>query len=225
MSTEDKIALLEFENNPNIGLYMIVNEYFALIGCEITKKKQKEIENIVKVPVYRVTALGTDLLGVFFTGNNSTLIIPEIYDYEKKIIEEITNKHNFKLITIENRLNTFGNNLCVLDDSIIVNNNYNKKFLEDIEKKTNLKPIKLKHEEFSAPGAIARFINNKVYLSHELDESHAKEFIDKIGGVGTVNSGSNFISSGVIGNKNGLLLGSQCSTIEIQNILEGFDFL
>ena len=58
-----------------------------------------------------------------------------------------------------------------------------------------------------------------------LDPLRLENFIDEIGGNGTVNSGNNFISSGVVGNCNGLILGSACSTVEIQNIVESLDYL
>lgn len=222
---EDHVALLEFENNPNIGLYIFANDKFALVGCEISSKKKKEIESILKVPVHKVTALGTELLGVFLAGNNDLLIIPDVYEYELKEFESIAKKYNLKLITLSHRLNTFGNNLCVTDSIIISNQHYNRDFLKKLEKETKLKTIKLKHDEFSSAGAVCRFVNGKIYASQELDETHAKEFIEQIGGVGTINSGGVFVSSGIVGNKNGILLGSQCSTIEIQNILEGLEFL
>lgn len=222
---EDHVALLEFENNPNIGLYTFVNDKFAIVGCELSKEKQQQITEILGVPIYTTTALGTELLGVFVAGNNEFLLVPEIYDYELEKFNEIAKKHDMKLLTIHNRLNTFGNNICFLDDSIIINENYNRDFIQKLEKKTKLSVMKLQHKEIPSAGAVCRYIKGKLYVSQELDENHAKEFIDKIGGVGTVNSGGIFVSSGIVGNKNGILLGSQCSTIEIQNILEGLEFL
>ena len=222
---EEHVALLEFENNPNIGLYLFVNDSFALIGCEVSKEKKEQIENILKVPLYKVSALGTELLGVFVAGNNQYVIVPELYDYELKQFEQICNKHNIELITISQRLNTFGNNLCVTDSLIIANENYNRDFLNKLEKKTQLKTIKFHSREFPSAGAVCRFVNNKIYASQELNEEQAKGFINSIGGVGTINSGGIFVSSGVVGNKNGVLLGSQSSSIEIQNVLEGLGFL
>ena len=222
---EDHVALLEFENNPNIGLYTFVNDKFAIIGCELSKEKKEQITQILGVPIYTTTALGTELIGVFVAGNNEFLLVPEIYDYELKKFEEIAKEHNMKLLMIPQRLNTYGNNICFVDDKIIINDNYNRDFIQKIEKKTQLQVVKLQHKEVPSAGAVCRFINGKLYVSQELDENHAKEFIDKIGGVGTVNSGGIFVSSGILGNKNGVLLGSQCSTIEIQNILEALEFL
>ena len=34
-----KVALMEFEGNPNVGLYMFVNDKFCLVGKELDKSK------------------------------------------------------------------------------------------------------------------------------------------------------------------------------------------
>lgn len=222
---EKKVSLLEFENNPNIGLYMFVNDKFCIIGEKIDEKKQKQIEEILQVPVYIVSVLATSLVGVFVCGNEDLLFIPEIQDYEKKEFEKIAKKHNMKLITITNRLNTLGNNICVGKDALILNNEYSEKFIEKIKEETNYKIIQINHPEYKATGALCRYINQKYFISQELEEDDMKDIIDQVAGVGTVNSGSNFVSSGIVGNKNGILIGSISSTVEIQNIVETLEYI
>jgi len=221
---QKKISLLEFESNPNIGLYMFVNNKFCLVGSQINEDKKKEIEKVLKVPVYKITMLGTELVGVFASGNDDLLLIPEIYDYELKEIEKICKKNKVNILSINEKQNTFGNNICFGNDKIIINPNYSTEFNKEIEKNTGLKIIKLKNDQFASIGSICRFLNGKFFLSQEIKESEVKTFVKNVGGIGTVNSGSNMISSGVVGNDNGLLLGSMCSTIEIQNITEALDY-
>jgi len=220
-----KVSLLEFENNVNIGLYMFVNDKFCLIGQEVSEEKQKQIKDILNVPVYKVSVLSTELLGVFISGNNDFILVPELNKYEFEKLEEITKKHDVKLIQLTNKLNTFGNNICVGEDEILINDEYSEKFILNLEKETKLKIIKLSHEMYRSAGAICRFVNSKYFISQELDEEDVKEILDKVAGVGTVNAGSNFVASGIIGNKFGLLLGSMSTSIEIQNIVEDLDYL
>lgn len=220
-----KVSLLEFENNPNIGLYMFVNDKFCLLGQNVTEKKKEEIKNILNVPIFNITALGTELLGVFFAGNNEKMFIPEIFDYEMEQLDKIAKEFDVELIVINEKVNTFGNNFCVGDNHILANKDLKIPFLQDLSDISGYNISVIGNLQFKAAGGICRFIDGKYFVSQELNEDDFSDIIDKIGGVGTVNSGSNFIASGVVGNKNGLLIGSMSSTVEIQSIVEGFDGL
>jgi len=222
---DKKISLLEFENNPNIGLYIFANDKFAIIGKEVSKEKKKEIERVLDVPVYKLTILGTDLVGVFIAGNNDLLLIPQIYDYELKNIKEICEKHGVNLLSINEKLNTFGNNMSVSDNKIIINPNFNRNFKDKLKQKTKYKIIELEVKDYENSGSICRYLNGGFFLSQEVSEHEVKKFSKEVLGVGTVNAGSNMVSSGIVGNKNGLLLGSMSTTIEIQNITESLKYI
>jgi translation initiation factor 6 len=215
-----KISLLEFEGNPNIGLYFFVNDKFALCGKDLREDVKKRIEDVLGVDILKVSTLDTELVGVFIAGNNEYLFIPELLERELEYFEEISKKFDMKLILIKDKLNTLGNNICVGDKEIIISPDYKKETINFIEKNTDLKIIKLKHENFKGAGSVCFNDGSKYFLSQELDEDNFKDVLDKVGGVGTVNHGSNFISSGVLANKNGILIGANSSTIEIQNIVE-----
>lgn len=222
---EKKVSLIELENNPNVGLYVFANDKFCIVGKEIDEKKRKDIENILNVPIYSATILGTDLVGVFISGNNDFILIPNAYEHEIEMFEKICKDHDVKLNIIDEKMNTFGNNLCISDKLIVANPKYPKAFFDKLKKKTRLEVFKLENKEFESAGAVCRFVAGKYFVSQQLSEEEVDKFINEIGGIGTVNSGSNYVSSGIVGNKNGLLIGSASSTIEIQNIVESLNFL
>lgn len=223
--SEKKVSLLEFESNANIGLYMFANDKFCIIGQKLDKGKQEQIEEILQVPVYVVSVLSTLLVGVFVAGNNEYLFIPEVSNFEKEEFEKIAKKHDMKLMVLKNRLNTLGNNICVGDNYLIINDEYSESFIQTIKTQTKYNVLTLEHEQYKSAGAMCRFLNEKYFVSQELNEDNLNPIIDKIVGVGTVNSGSNFVSSGIVGNKNGVLIGSLSSTVEIQNIVESLDYI
>lgn len=223
--TQKKVGLMEFESNPNIGLYMFVNDKFAIIGKQVSETKKKEIEEVLQVPIYVTTILSTDLVGIFAAGNNDFLVLPDLYDYELKVFEEICEKHDVKLIKLENKLNTFGNNLCFGNKTILINHIYPKDFKDELAKQTKYKIVELKNPEFENAGAIAVYKNDKYFISQEISEEEAKEIASEVGAVGTINAGSNFVASGIVGNSNGILIGSMSTSIEIQNVVEGLNYL
>ena len=110
---ENKVALLDFEGNTNIGLFMFANDKFALLGKEVDEKKKKEITSVLDVPVYTVSVMQTDLVGVFLTGNNEFILCPQIPEYEQKILVDICNEHDTKIFFLNHTLNTYGNSFCV----------------------------------------------------------------------------------------------------------------
>lgn len=220
-----KVVLMEFESNPNIGLYMFANDKFCILGREVDSKKKKEIESVLGVKVYTITALGTELIGVFVSGNNEMIVIPEMFDYEQKEIEKICKKYDVKLFVLPNKINTYGNSLCIGSDEILINSDYGADFVKELKSKTKLNVLKIDNKEFRNVGGVIRFLNEKYYVSQELEKEDVKSILKKVAGVGSVNSGAAFVSSGIVGNSNGLVLGSMCSTVEIQDIVESLDYL
>ena len=217
--------MMEFEGNPNIGIYMFANDKFCLLGREVLEEKRKEIEKTLGVPVYKTTILGTELLGVFVCGNNEFLVVPEIYEYESDELIKICKKHDVELVELHNKQNTYGNNICFGKGKLLVNPEFESKFKKDLSKKVGFDIVEIDNSQYKAIGSVTKFLNGKYFLSQELEEKQVKPILKDVAGVGTVNSGSNIISSGVVGNKNGLILGSMCSTIEIQAIVESLDYL
>lgn len=220
-----KVSLMEFESNPNIGLYMFVNEKICLIGMPVDEKKKKEIESIFKVPVHTISVLGTELVGVFICGNNDFLFVPDMYDYELEKIEKIAKAAGMEVVVLKDKLNTLGNNMCVSENMIIINSDYTQTFVTSLQTKTGYEIFKFKNPEYKSAGGLMVYIKGKYYVSQEVSESEVTPILKKIGGIGTVNKGAAFVASGIVGNSKGLILGSNCSTVEIQNIVEAFDFL
>lgn len=219
------VALLEFENNPNIGLFMFANDKVCFVGIDIDEKKKKQIEEVLNVPVHKIKVLGTDLVGVFLSGNNNFILAPELFEHEREQLSSVLEQYSMDLIIVSHRFNTLGNGFCVADEEIVADKNYPKTILSLIEKESGLKVFSFNSNIFSGPGSVMIFKNGKYFISQEIEEEEVTEIVDKVAAVGSVNSGSSYISSGVVGNKFGILLGSMCSTVEIQNLVENLDYL
>jgi len=223
---DENIALLEFDGNPNIGLYAFVNNKFCLVGETISEDKEKEIESVLQVPVYKVNVLDTPLVGVFLAGNDEYLLVPEsLNDKEIDYIKSIAQEHDVEVITLSHKINTFGNNFCMGDREIIANADYGEKFLQYLADKTNCDIILLYGDDLVSAGALCYFSNGGYFFSQELEEENFSQIPNKVKAGGSVNSGGIFVSSGIVGNDFGLLIGSASSTVEIQNITESLEYL
>lgn len=219
------IVLMEFEGNPNIGIYMFVNNKVCLLGKKVSEAKKKEIQDVLGVPVYFVTALETELVGIFFTGDDHFLVVPELFDHEKKLLQEICSEQDMELVELNFRLNTLGNNLCFGSEIIMINPEYPSSVIKKLEKKTGYAVTQVDNDNFKAIGSVCIYANGKYFISQEFEEEQVSFILDEIGGVGTINSGSNYISSGIVANNRGVIIGSASSTVEIQNVVEGLEYL
>ena len=80
-----RVIKLDFEGNPNIGLFGFCNDSFCLLPKGLSKKTQNKIEKTLDVPCYNISIAGTSLIGAFIAGNNSKIIVPHIiFENEKK---------------------------------------------------------------------------------------------------------------------------------------------
>lgn len=220
-----KVSLLEFEQNSNIGTFMFTNDKFCLIGRDVESDVLESIGNVLDVPIFKVSILNSQIVGIYIAGNNDFLIMPEVEESEKEIFDKISSDFNIDIFYFNSKNNAFGNNLCVGEKEIISTTLYNKDFLKELSKKTGLKTHKIEHKDFDSIGSVCKFMKGKYFISQEFEEDQVKSIVKQVCGVGTVNSGSNYISAGCSGNKNGVLIGSDSSTIEIQNLVESFDYL
>jgi len=222
---EKNVSLMEFEGSANTGLYFFVIDKFCILGKEVDDEKKAAIEKVLEVPMYKTTILGTDLVGVFASGNNEYLFLPEIYDYEKEEFEKIAKAHDMKIVYLGDRLNTLGNNLLFGKKHVFYNGDYPKKVVDLIKKETKYKMVPFTHVDYKSIGGVGVYANGKYFLSQEMEEKQFGEILKEIGGVGSVNAGSNYVASGIVGNKFGVLIGSMSTSVEIQNIVEGLEYI
>ncbi|MBN2422741.1 translation initiation factor IF-6 [Candidatus Woesearchaeota archaeon] len=210
--------------NPNIGLYCYCNDNFCLVPKGISKKLKKNFEEVLKVPVYEASMAGTFLLGVFIAGNENSILVPEIA-YENELIELEKYKIKFKIINSE--LTALGNNLLCNNNSCIINPEYNTIAVKQIEDALDVPVKKGKINDLDIVGSLAK-INDKYGLVHNEIKGFEKKFLQSNLKIklseGTVNFGSPYISSGLLCNKNGFIIGDSSGGPEIANADEALGF-
>ena len=72
------VATVNYNGNPNIGLFCHVNDKYCLVPHAFPENLLKIFKEVFQVPIYEVKAAGTELLGVFFSGNDDVLLVPKI---------------------------------------------------------------------------------------------------------------------------------------------------
>ena len=219
------IITANYQANPNIGLFCYANDKYCLVPRAFPPELKTKFENILKVPVYEVNAAGTSLLGVFFAGTDDCLLLPEImFDSELAELESF----NIKYRIIKSELTALGNNLLVNNKVCIANPDYSDAALKSIEKEFGFKVKRGQIAGFNIVGSLAKGNKKGILISPDA-QSFEKKFIkdnlkSKIT-TGTLNMGSPYVSSGMVCNSHGMIIGDMSGGPEIQNADEALGFI
>ncbi len=219
------VITTNFNGNPNIGLYGFCNNKVCLLGQEVSEECAKEIELVLKVPVHRVTVCGTSLIGVFVTGNDNKILLPDIaFDYEQKKLKSLG--IDFELIKCH--LTALGNNILCNENGALVNPEFSSDQKKRIRQAlgVSLKPGTI--AGFDTVGSLA-VLNGAGCVVHRDITDEEADYLEDLLGINCVSStvcmGSPYIASGVLCNDNGFVISDSCGGPEIVNIDESLGFL
>jgi translation initiation factor 6 len=176
------------------------------------------------VPVHEIRAAGTDLLGVFFAGNEDILLVPEImFDSELHELKRL----GIKYAVVKSELTALGNNVLFTENAVIVNPAFSEHAIKSIEKNTGLKVKPGKINELEIVGSLAKSNSKGFLVSPDIRDfemkflkTHTKQKITK----GTLNFGSPNVSSAFVANENGFIVGDASGGPEIVNLDEALGF-
>lgn len=213
------VQQLSINGNPNVGLNIFCNNKFALIGKHVSDEQAKTIQEVLNVPVHKITIAGTDLIGVFVVGNEEKIIVPDI-TFDKEIQEIQALGINVQRVQVN--LTALGNNILCKDKKALVNPEYTEKEIQTIKEALELEYIKpFAIHELGIIGGLVAY-NKKGAAVHRDINQKAREELEEFLGVSceesTVNMGSPFIASGVACNDNGFLMGELSGGPEVYNM-------
>lgn len=217
---------MDFNGNPNIGLYCYANNDYCLVPNNFPEKLVRKIEKALNVNVYRTNIAGTPLLGVFLSGNDNLLLIPKI-----TFKREIENLKNFKIKyhILDSELTALGNNILISNKTIIINPDYSKKIEKELSKLFDLEVKKFYSRGIKTIASLVR-TNKEGALVSDIIPYNKQEDLKILLGVkniesSTVNFGNPIISSGIIINDKGIIIGSKTTGPEMMSIEQAFGLI
>jgi translation initiation factor 6 len=202
-----KVLKTNFNSNPNVGLYGYCTDEYCLLGHVVSDEKAKEVEKVLKVPVHRITMCGTSLAGVFLAGNSKTLLVPEIaFDNELKELDRLGIHYK----TIKTHATAFGNNILCNDNGCVVSPEFTEGQRKKIGEALGVKVTVGTIAGLDIVGSVA-VRNSKGCLVHRDIDDDEKKNVEKMLGLectpSTINMGSPHLSSGILCNDNGMVVG------------------
>ncbi|MBN2251510.1 MAG: translation initiation factor IF-6 [Candidatus Altiarchaeota archaeon] len=205
-----------------IGLLGLATEKYAIL-CNTFKDAK-----VLEVPVIKTNIYGTNLIGLFCTGNSRGLLLP--YFTEKEVVAKIKKEFSEYAIdatvsTVRETCTALGNLVACNDKAAIISPKFNDtRVFEDTLGVEVVKRTIAKHDESGA----CCVATNRGFLAHP----EAEEELEEIKGIlkvpgreGTVNFGFPFPGSGLIANTKGYITGLRTSGIEMGRIDDALGFV
>ena len=224
---QSNIEKVSFYGSSNIGVYIYVNDFFALVPLNFPKKHVTIVERVLKVPVIKCKIYDSDLIGIFVTGNNKGILVPKYASDEEILFLKNEIRRNIGDVIEIKKLNTLktalGNLILSNDHGAIISKELPISIIKDIENTLDVEVVQRNIADMPLIGAIS-IATNKGFLVYPLVTNEEINILSRIlsvnGDVGTVNRGSPYLKAGLIANSRGILIGEDTTGPEIMRVIQ-----
>jgi len=221
-----KFEQLNFHGDPNIGLYGIATDSYAVIGIR-AGKVIKKLEKVLSVGTYPFNLLRMELIKFFIAGNSKNIVSTYILQEDDiKDLKAIAEKLKLELTILETEKAV--GNLILLNDHGIVVSPLIKRQKTVLEKHLGLPCSVATIAGFNILGTLG-IVTNKGGLVHpDIKESEIKILEKTLQinvDIGTVNFGSPYPGSAIIANSHGFVASQNSSGHECGKIAEALAFV
>jgi translation initiation factor 6 len=224
-SDSHMFELLDFNENPNVGVYCRTNDKVAFLQQKLQKKIKKKIISALKVELEELAIYDSTIVGSLLTMNSHGAIITWIAN--KQVIDTIS-AHGLDVTMIKDILNAAGNDILVNDYGALVHPKMKSDTIKQIKKTLQVPVEKGTIAEQGIVG-MAAVVTNQGCLCHpkttEEEKKHLETLFNVESMIGTVNHGDPMIGTGLVANSSGAIIGRNTTGIEMGRIEEALGFL
>lgn len=218
-------AVLDFDENPNLGVFCRTNDKIAFIRKGLAKKVKNFVVNALDVDLVELSIADATIIGSLIAMNSKGAVVTDFIDDESlKIIKD----QGFEICVIKDTLNAAGNDILVNDKGAIVHPDIMDKSIKEIKDILKVPVYRGTIASLKTVGMTA-VVTNKGLLCHpkvtEEEKHHLEKVFDVNAMIGTVNHGSPIIGSGLVANTKGAIIGNLTTGIEMGRIEEALGFL
>ena len=225
MSVKTRLELMNFNENPNLGVFCRTNDDVAFIRKGLPKKQRKLIGKILEVNVVELSIADASVIGSLLSMNSKGAVVCDFIDKASlKIIEE----NDLNVCVINDKINAAGNDILVNDYGALVHPDIKEKTIKEIKDIFDVPVYQGTINSLKTVGMSA-IVTNRGLLCHPKVSDEEKQVLEKVFQVpvmiGTVNHGSPVIGSGIVANTKGAIIGDSTTGIEMGRIEEALGFL
>jgi translation initiation factor 6 len=216
---------MDFNENPNVGIYCRANNATAFVQKGLTKKAKQLIASTLAVKVVDLCICDATIIGSLLALNSFGAIVTETLDEAsyKKLKDQ-----GLRILLLKDVINAAGNDILTNDHGALVHPEMKSASLKKIQDTLG---VPVEHGCIAGLGTVgmAAVVTSKGALCHpKIDKAETQhlESIFKVKAmIGTVNHGFPMIGSGLVANDHGALIGKNTTGIEMGRIDEALGFL
>jgi len=219
------LELMDFDRNPNIGIFCKANENVVFVRKGLHKRIKKKIERALEVKLVEISIANANIIGSVLAINSKGAVVTDFVDENSF---ETLEKQGLNVFVIQDKLNAVGNNILVNDHGALVHPDIKKHNIKAIEDVLDVPVYQGTIAGLKTVGMAAVVTNNGL-LCHPKVEEKERDQLESIFDVevmvGTVNHGVPLIGSGLVANSKGAIIGSLTTGIEMNRIEEALGFI
>ena len=217
------IIKYDIYSGPNIGIYSTVNDEFVFLPRGFSDGKSEKLSEYLEVKSLEISVANARVLGILMVVNNHGILLPSTCsEGEFNHIKDNTDL-NVEILDVKN--NALGNMMSVNDKGGIVSPLIPKEDLQKIQDALDIEVMQFKIAGFQQIGAVMATSEKGTVVHPETDEEDMKTINNLLGGnieAITINGGIPFVSSGILANKNSVVVGSLTNGPEIMMLTRAF---
>ena len=219
------LQLLDFNENPNLGIFCRANDDVAFVYKGLSKKIKNKIASVLDVELVELSISDATIIGSLLTFNSKGAVVCDFIDEDAL---KIINNQGLNVCIISDKINAAGNDILVNDNGALVHPDIQDSTIKEIEEIFRVHVYRGTIGSLKTVGMAAVVTNNGL-LCHPKTTDEEKRILEKVFGVnvmiGTVNHGSPIIGSGLVANTKGAIIGNLTTGIEMGRIEEALGFL
>ncbi|OLS19517.1 MAG: Translation initiation factor 6 [Candidatus Heimdallarchaeota archaeon LC_3] len=217
------IELIDFQGDPNIGLFLVSTNKFILVPADITNNLKRTLEATFKVPLIEIV-FDTKIIGALISANDNGIVVSHLI--HDNVIEEIKNKlPDIKIGKIKTGYFAMGNLIAGTNKQTLISpliESDERKMIRDVLD-TELIATRLSGSDLI--GSLLKITTHGGVISPIVDDESEIENLISIFNLelesSTVNRGFQFPSGGIEANSFGAVLGNLTTGIESIAITRG----
>lgn len=216
---------IDLTGNPNLGVYISVNDDVAIVPLNLPDEKQDIIREALNVEVIKTSIAGSNLIGALSVGNSNGFLVSQ-YIEDKEL--ETLKSEGLNIIKLKDKFTAVGNIIALNDTAAMVNPNLSKDSIKTIEDGLDVEVIPTSISKLDIIGSLMT-VTNKGFLLYRDSTPAEIDFVEETfkvqGDIGTVGKGITLVGACSIANNSGVIVGENTTGPEMARLEESLGFL
>ncbi|HIH99859.1 MAG TPA: translation initiation factor IF-6 [Nitrosopumilus sp.] len=217
------IVKYDVYRQPNIGIYINVNDTIGLVPMGFAETKANKLAEYLNIEILYTAIANTRLIGTLSVMNNKGVLLPSTayqdeYDYLK-------NETDLEVGVLDTKFNALGNIICANDKGAIVSPALSKEDCKVISDVMGVEVLQKKIAGSHLSGVSLKANNTGGVIHPEAEEKDIEIIADFLSvniEQTSINGGVPYVTSGILANNHCIVVGSMTSGSEIMNLTRAF---